>query len=87
MSFKAEFWRLQVEPSTIVPTLQFQIQVSNDTPGSRFNIISYQARVACRPDDRHYFNLGQTPVSIETKQVSSDPSLLRFIAFALIFWE
>ena len=77
MSFKAEFWKLQAETNMFEPTLQFQIQVSNDTPQSRFQIICYQARVECRPNDRHLFNFGRSAVSLGNNSVSpGNPSIL-----------
>jgi len=76
MSLQAEFWRLQVKRDMLMPTLQFQIQVSNEFESNRFNVLCNQARVVCKPDNLHSFNLGQTDISIENKMLEPRKSII-----------
>lgn len=69
---KAEFWGLRVNTATILPTLEFQIRVMNDSKKTAFRILCCQASVKCMPDSSHVFNLGQTNTSIQGYRLDPD---------------
>jgi hypothetical protein len=62
---KAEFWGLQVDAGTVLPTLVFQIRVTNDSDKARLMILCCQALAKCMPDSSHVFNLGQMNTMIQ----------------------
>jgi len=74
MSSQAEFWGLQVKGDMLMPTLEFQIQVSNESERTRFQVLCNQALVVCKPDNLHSFNLGQTVLSIQEQILEPNKS-------------